>query len=48
MHGARFALRTGEALSPPAYEPIATYPVRVAAGRVQVRARARTVPEEDP
>jgi 3-phenylpropionate/trans-cinnamate dioxygenase ferredoxin subunit len=36
-HGARFSITTGEALAPPAYEPVATFPVRVAAGRVQVR-----------
>jgi 3-phenylpropionate/trans-cinnamate dioxygenase ferredoxin component len=36
-HQARFSLLTGAALSPPAYEPIATFPVRVADGRVQVR-----------
>ncbi len=35
-HGARFCLRTGQAMCPPAYEPIATFPVRVEAGRVQV------------
>ncbi|MGH8298485.1 MAG: non-heme iron oxygenase ferredoxin subunit [Steroidobacteraceae bacterium] len=33
-HGARFCLRTGEALAPPAYEPLRTYPVRVEAGRI--------------
>lgn len=36
-HGARFSLVTGEALSPPAYEPVATFPVRIEAGVVQVR-----------
>lgn len=36
-HGARFSIRTGDALSPPAYEPTATFPVRVADGEVQVR-----------
>ena len=35
-HGARFCIRTGEALSPPAYEATATFPVRVHEGRVQV------------
>lgn len=35
-HGARFCLRTGAALTPPAYEPTATFPVRVEAGRLQV------------
>jgi 3-phenylpropionate/trans-cinnamate dioxygenase ferredoxin component len=33
-HGARFCLRTGAALSPPAYEAIATFSVRVADGRI--------------
>lgn len=36
-HHARFSLQTGAALSPPAWEPVATFPVRVADGRVQVR-----------
>ncbi len=37
MHGARFSIKTGAALSPPAYEAIATYPVRIENGMVQVR-----------
>jgi 3-phenylpropionate/trans-cinnamate dioxygenase ferredoxin subunit len=36
-HGARFNIRTGEALTAPAYEPIPTFPVRVENGLVQVR-----------
>ena len=36
-HGARFCIRTGEVLSPPAYEDVTTFPVRVEAGSVQVR-----------
>lgn len=36
-HGARFSVKTGEALTPPAYEPVATFPVRVAGEMVQVR-----------
>lgn len=36
-HGARFDIRTGEALTPPAYEPTATFPVRVDDGMVQVK-----------
>jgi 3-phenylpropionate/trans-cinnamate dioxygenase ferredoxin subunit len=36
-HRARFSLLTGEALSAPAYEPIAVFPVRVENGFVQVR-----------
>jgi 3-phenylpropionate/trans-cinnamate dioxygenase ferredoxin component len=33
-HGAHFCLRTGEALTPPAYEPLRTYRVREQQGRV--------------
>jgi len=36
-HGARFCIRTGEALTAPAYEPVATLPVRVENGVIQVR-----------
>jgi 3-phenylpropionate/trans-cinnamate dioxygenase ferredoxin subunit len=36
-HGARFCLRTGEALSPPAYEPLRIFAVRETAGRIEVR-----------
>lgn len=36
-HAARFSLITGDALSPPAYEPVAVFPVRVENGMVQVR-----------
>jgi 3-phenylpropionate/trans-cinnamate dioxygenase ferredoxin subunit len=36
-HRARFCLKTGKALTPPAYEDIATFPVRVEGGRIQVR-----------
>ena len=35
-HGARFDLRTGEALTPPAYEPVRTYAAREHDGRIQV------------
>lgn len=35
-HGAHFSLVTGAALSPPAYEPVATFPVRVEGGIVQI------------
>jgi 3-phenylpropionate/trans-cinnamate dioxygenase ferredoxin component len=35
-HGAHFCLRTGEALTPPAYEPLRTYKVREERGRVLV------------
>jgi len=36
-HGARFSIRTGEVLAPPAYEDVPTFPVRIEAGIVQVR-----------
>ncbi len=36
-HGARFSIKTGEVLAPPAYEAVTTFQVRVEAGRVQVR-----------
>ncbi len=29
LHGSRFDLRTGEPSGPPAFEPIATYPVHI-------------------
>ncbi len=36
-HGARFSLRTGEVLAPPAYEPLPCYEVRVVDGWIEVR-----------
>ena len=36
-HGARFCVRTGEALSAPAYEPTATFPVKVEDGKIYIR-----------
>jgi 3-phenylpropionate/trans-cinnamate dioxygenase ferredoxin subunit len=36
-HGARFDIRTGAVAAPPAYEAVATFPVRIHAGMVQVR-----------
>jgi len=35
-HGARFCLRTGTAMTPPAYEPVRTYPTRVVDGTVEI------------
>lgn len=35
IHGARFDLESGEALNPPATEPIVTFPARVADGWVE-------------
>lgn len=37
-HGARFDIRTGEALSLPAYRPVESFPVRVDDGRVVLEA----------
>jgi 3-phenylpropionate/trans-cinnamate dioxygenase ferredoxin subunit len=36
-HGARFCIRTGEALTAPAYEPTSTFPVRIENGVIQLR-----------
>lgn len=36
-HGARFCIRTGEALSAPAYEPTAKFPLRVENGVIEVK-----------
>lgn len=36
-HGARFHIKTGEALSAPAYEAVTTFPVRTEGGVIQVR-----------
>ena len=35
-HGAHFCLRTGEALTPPAYEPLRTYRAREQDGRILI------------
>ena len=37
-HGARFCLRTGQALTPPAYEPVRTFKTRLNEGMVEVLA----------
>lgn len=36
-HGARFPIKTGKVLAAPACEDVATFPVRVESGMVQVR-----------
>jgi 3-phenylpropionate/trans-cinnamate dioxygenase ferredoxin subunit len=36
-HGAKFSIKTGAVLAPPAYESIETFPVRVEDGMVQVK-----------
>jgi len=35
-HGARFCIRNGKALTPPAYEDIETFPVRIKEGMIQI------------
>lgn len=35
-HGARFDLRTGAVLAPPAYIPLRTFPVRIRDGQIEV------------
>ncbi|MBK6597505.1 MAG: non-heme iron oxygenase ferredoxin subunit [Proteobacteria bacterium] len=37
-HGSRFCLRTGAALTPPAYEPLRIFEVRQHGDRIEVRA----------
>jgi 3-phenylpropionate/trans-cinnamate dioxygenase ferredoxin component len=37
-HGARFCLRTGEALTPPAYEPVQVFETKIENGHLWVRA----------
>ena len=36
-HGAHFSIVTGAALSPPAYEPVTTFPMQVEGGMVMVK-----------
>ena len=36
-HGARFCLRTGAVLCPPAYEPLTAFATRVADGKLWIR-----------
>lgn len=36
-HGARFCLRTGQALTPPAYEPVQVFETKIEADRLWVR-----------
>jgi 3-phenylpropionate/trans-cinnamate dioxygenase ferredoxin subunit len=37
VHGARFNLETGDPISPPATEPVRTFPVRIADGWIEVQ-----------
>jgi 3-phenylpropionate/trans-cinnamate dioxygenase ferredoxin subunit len=37
-HGARFCLKTGEALTPPAYEPVRVFETKIEGGHLWVRA----------
>jgi len=39
-HGSRFCLRTGRALTPPAYEPVRTFQTRIVDGIVEVLAES--------
>lgn len=36
-HGARFCVKTGQVKSPPAYEDLVCFPVRLSQGRIQVK-----------
>lgn len=36
-HGARFSLRSGAVLAPPAYEALAVFPLRIVEGVIQVK-----------
>ena len=36
-HGARFCVKTGQAKSPPAYEDLVCFPIRIEQGRIQVK-----------
>ena len=36
LHGAKFNVRTGEVLGPPAYDDVTSYPVRVTGADVEV------------
>ncbi len=36
-HGARFCIKTGKALTPPAYEDVPVFPVQITDGIVQTR-----------
>jgi len=36
-HGAKFCIRTGAALTAPAYEPTPTFPVRIENEQIQIR-----------
>jgi naphthalene 1,2-dioxygenase system ferredoxin subunit len=37
LHAARFDIRSGKVLDPPATEDLKTYPVRVVGGEIQIR-----------
>ena len=36
-HGAKFCIRTGEVLSPPAYDPLTKFPLKIESGKIFVR-----------
>jgi 3-phenylpropionate/trans-cinnamate dioxygenase ferredoxin subunit len=37
LHGSKFDVRTGDALNPPAYAPVVTFPIRLEDGAVWTR-----------
>lgn len=37
LHGAQFCLRTGKVCTPPAYEDLKTFPVRIVEGMIQIQ-----------
>lgn len=41
-HGARFSIRNGEALTPPAYKPVRTFAVQIDNGMVRIRVQQDT------
>ena len=46
LHGARFDIRTGEPLSPPATEGITTFPVMVENGKVYIEVKPEDRPDK--
>jgi 3-phenylpropionate/trans-cinnamate dioxygenase ferredoxin component len=36
LHGAKFDIRSGEVLGPPAYDDVASYPVRISGSDIEV------------
>ena len=40
FHGAQFCIRSGKAITPPAYHNLPTFPVRVRNGKIQIEVEA--------